>query len=232
MKKGLSESARTYGTAGNGLNFQERFGRLIEMVGGAGRAAELLGRGWSTIDNWRKGTSRVPLMDALKLADAAGVTLDWVATGYDRRPNLPPPAGMARGSFKIVHLYQPSTDGQLIEIADTSAEVVAFREEWLQKIGVRPENAALVRAEDDAMTPVIEMGDILLVDRGARSISGGGIYVFLRGGSVIVRRVQVMMDGAVQLIPDNPSYDKERVSAHDATQISAAGRVRAAIRLL
>jgi len=223
---------KAYGTAGHEMSFPQRMGYLIELVGGAQKAAELLGRGWTTVDNWRKGTSRVPLLDALELARAAGVTLDWVATGYDRRPELPPAAGTSRSGFGVVHLYQAAPDGRLIEITDNAADMIAIRSEWLDKMGIQEQDAALISVPDDAMAPLVNPGDLILLDKGEKQVSGGGIYAFLRGGVPMIRRAQVMVDGAVQLIPENAAYDRERVAAEQAAALPVAGRARVLLRVL
>jgi len=228
--KSTKNVKKALGAAGHELSFQERFAQLVEMLGGAQKAADLLGRGWSTVDNWRQGKTRVPLLDALELAKEAGVSLDWVATGYDRRPDLPPPAGAA-GGYEIISRFEPSADGRLAP-ASGDAGMFAARREWLDALGINAADAALIAAPDDAMAPLVGKSDMVIIDRGVARVSGGGIYVFLRNGAPMLRRAQVMVDGAVQLIPENAAYDRERLAPEQVASLPLAGRARVILRVL
>jgi hypothetical protein len=223
LAKGIS-----LGAAAHELSLDERIAQLITMVGGRARAAKLVGRSTTTIDNWRSGTP-IPLLDALTLAREAQVSLDWVATGYDRRPDLPDVTSSVRGGFTVVRSYHPA-EQQVGEVTD--AAIMAFGESWLREIGIEPADAALMNAPDDAMAPEIGAGDQVLLDRGVKGIKGGGIYALGRDGGVLIRRVQLMIDGSVQLIPSNPLYLAERLAAEAAKATPVAGQARWVGRVL
>ena len=66
----------------------ERVGQLVELVGGLQRAAEITAAHPDTVNKWRRPGAKLPLDGMLRLCEAAGRTLDWLATGHDTRPDL------------------------------------------------------------------------------------------------------------------------------------------------
>lgn len=99
-----------------------------------------------------------------------------------------------------------------------SEEVVdylAFRREWLRKIGVSPSNAVLARAHGDSMQPCIWDGDMVLIDRSRNDIPvrkpGNGrarspIFAVLDDGHARLKRIERPEEGQVMLLSDNPDY--------------------------
>ncbi len=204
---------------------EKRVEQLIAAAGGPTRAAELLKVSRATIYSWTKPDARLPFDEMEALARIGGVSLDWIATGYDRRPDLGP---QIPKEFLVLYRYEARRGDKLVEIEDAGGDI-AFREEWLTSIGISKGNAGLLTVEGDAMAPTIQGGTTVVVDRGVISIAGGGLYAMLHGGSISVRRVQVLRDGSLKLIADNPRYEAELVSAAEVKTLKVAGRVRAAI---
>lgn len=103
-------------------------------------------------------------------------------------------------------------------IENQSEEVIdylAFRLDWLQKIGVKPSNAVLARAHGDSMQPCIWHGDIVLIDtskqeipvrRPGNSRARSPVFAFLENGAARIKRIERPEDGHVMLLSDNPDY--------------------------
>lgn len=225
------DSVKRLVEAGPRMTLIERLAQLVSFVGGVTRAAEIAGVSRQTVDNWRAGRTEVGMNEALRLATACSVSLDWIATGHDRRPDLPSVNG-ARSGFSIVYRYETGPQGQLVGIEDSTGAAVAFRETWLKELGIEPGQAALLAARGDTMLPTIRDGDLLVIDRGVSRIAGDGIYVLARGGAPAVRRAQVLVDGSVMLIADNTRYHPEKVDAAQVASIAVSGRVRLALEFL
>lgn len=98
-------------------------------------------------------------------------------------------------------------------------DYLAFRRDWLRKIGVVPNNAVLARACGDSMQPCIWDGDIVLIDRarvevpirkpGTVTRSRSPIYAVLDEGRARLKRIERPEDGQVILLSDNPDYPPE-----------------------
>lgn len=109
---------------------------------------------------------------------------------------------------------------------DGSSRFVAFRTEWLHRIGVSPGHAEVLIAVGDSMEPTIRDGDLLLIDRAIDRVIDNGIYVLVLGGMVLVKRIQTRRDGSVVLLSDNQRYHDDTVPAGELPDLKVEGRVR------
>lgn len=105
-------------------------------------------------------------------------------------------------------------------------DFVAFRADWLHRIGVSPRQAEVLIAIGDSMEPTIRDGDLLLIDRSFDRPKDNGIYVLVLGGMVLVKRIQTRRDGSVVLLSDNQRYENEVVPADELPDLKVEGRVR------
>lgn len=78
---------------------------------------------------------------------------------------------------------------------------------------------------DDAMAPALLEGEPVLVDRQVCTVRGDGRYVLDLQGHPAMRRVQVMLDGSLTIIPDNPVYAREKLPPQRRQQLRVLGRV-------
>lgn len=103
-----------------------------------------------------------------------------------------------------------------INEAEEIVGALAFRREWLRRVGVDASRAALARASGESMEPSIFDGDMLLLDltrinppplakneRGARK---SPIFAVLDDGEAKVKRVHLTDQGTAVLMSDNPDY--------------------------
>ena len=60
-----------------------RFSLVIERIGGLKKAAETAGTSDETLANWRDGRARPSLFGVIGLAEAADVSVEWLATGRE-----------------------------------------------------------------------------------------------------------------------------------------------------
>lgn len=209
--------------------------RLRSLVGprSVREFARLTGIGNTTLQKYLDGA--VPGLDkAQQIAAACEVSLEWLATGSEPAgiaAQIALPAEALAGGMVPVPLLEvrPSAGaGALVERVDDGpgAELVAFREDWLRRIGVSPRHARLMVCQGDSMHDTISDGDLMIVDVGVREIVDSGIYVLVYAGLVIVKRIQILRDRSVVLKSDNPRYEPETVPAHDLPELIIEGRVR------
>lgn len=87
---------------------------------------------------------------------------------------------------------------------------LAFRREWLSRLGVKPADAFLVGISGDSMAPGLRDGDIALVDRGRKTPGKSGQVYALTDidGSTRVKRIDLVKDGYI-LRSDAPDYPVE-----------------------
>jgi len=75
------------------------------------------------------------------------------------------------------------------------------------------------------MAPTIQDGDLLLVDTSIRQIQASRIYVLLVGSALVVKRIQVKIDGNLVARPDNPIYEPEVLAPDQAKMLHIVGEV-------
>ncbi len=173
---------------------------------------------------------------ALALADALGVSLEWLIAGRGKMQ----PGGFDEDSaqsnyvaeFAEAFVAVGRLDGSLPPIADGTpdqeelGELLAFRREWLSSIGVLPDAARLFVIKGDGMSPTLQAGDAILVDTSDNSVEELGIYMIRADDRLMVKRIAPKIDGSLQVMSDNPIYPTEVVSASEAGGLKIVGQVR------
>ena len=176
----------------------------------------------------------MPGLDKLvDIARVTNVTLDWLATGEGlMRPGqmqrMEMSAGAPEGFVTVPKLdIRPSAGpGSLTIHHESEPDILAFREDWLRRIGVSPKFARLMVAKGDSMTDTIADGDLMIVDVSIREIVEEAIYVLVYGGLVRLKRIQMLRSGILLLKSDNPRYETETVPLAEQPELIIEGRVR------
>ncbi len=178
--------------------------------------------------------------NARKIADALGVSLDWLAgkggwdTGFGEGAQSryePPPSGDLVFVPRL-DIRASAGPGALVETEAADGEI-AFRRDLVRSLGVSSPGALRVLAADgDSMEPVIRPGDLLLVDTGIDHVVSEGIYVVLLEGAVLVKRLTIDPKGAIVLVSENPRMPAMTIPRDDRASIHIAGRVVRVIRAL
>lgn len=191
------------------------------------------GIGDSTMRKYLMG-SMPGLDNLLVIAEAANVTLDWLAAG--KGPMTPGRGGrtfMVAGgapegfvSLPMLDIRPSAGAGSIDLFEESEPDIFAFREEWLRRIGVSPKAARLMVAKGDSMRETINDGDLMIVDVSIREFIDEAIYVLVYGGLVRLKRLQLLRSGLLLLKSDNPRYETEEVPLAEQPELIIGGRVR------
>jgi phage repressor protein C with HTH and peptisase S24 domain len=185
----------------------------VTKLGGQRKAAAIIGVSQPGLRSWIMGETRAPFEGIAKLADAAGVSLDWMATGQGSPYDIP-------DGLVIAHFDADSQGAPMLQPAD--AVTLAAHPMFFREFGLDPGHLAIVRASDDAMAPEIPIGARAIVDmRPVKTlVEHGGLFAFGRVNGVIVRRVAVETNN-IRLAVTNDDYkDKILTATELAEQIS------------
>lgn len=202
---------------GRKMTFGERFQHALRTLSVKERVAAL-GRSDKMLRSYTD--DRVALCMVTALAEAAKIPATWIIFG-EQGQSLPEYA-MVPG----LNVRASAGAGAIASPDEQLADVVAFRKDWLARLGINPRFARAIFAHGDSMEPTINDGDLLLVDESINHIVDHGIYVVVYQGMVIVKRVQMRRDGTLLLKSDNARYEAEEVPKGEIEQIQVAGRVR------
>lgn len=214
--------------------------RLRELQGAqsARNYARQLGLGEATYRKLLAGGN--PRLDTLlQIQRNAGVSLQWLATGEGSRIADPSPAGFAddgapfdAGSvptdFRLIPRLdvQPSSGFGALAADEGPLEMLAFRADWLRRVGINPEHARVLTNRGDSNEPTIRDGDVLLVDTSINHIVDNAFYIVVFNGLALLKRVQLRRDGSVVLSSDNKlAYQDEIVPLAEVPDLRIAARL-------
>ncbi|MGF3022614.1 XRE family transcriptional regulator [Methylobacterium aquaticum] len=203
------------------------------------------------------------LDNLVRIARAKNVRVEWLATGEGPRDIQPTDgvekertkpeqamgemvqsfkmdAVVAAGAAQSTMISLPmlgveaSAGPGIIPDQNEQTEHLALREEYLREIGVNPKYAHVLRVSGRSMAPTINDRDIVVVDTSARALVSEGIYTLNYGEAVLIKRVQMLRDGGVNIISDNKSegYRDEFVPRSELHTLQIVGRVKGQIRAL
>lgn len=186
-----------------------RIAQLVELVGGQGRAAEIAEVSRATVQKWRSAQARPPLIEISRLAAAAGVSVDWVASGIEYNPHTE--------TDEVAWLpLLGEVEGMTVPVPRVA---LASRMRSVEK-------AAAVAVVGREMEPFIRSGDIVIIDQGDCDLSrsSGRVYVLKRGSSLNLMRAALLLSGVVQLSTETPQHS-ERLTPSDLKGVEVVGRV-------
>lgn len=88
-----------------------------------------------------------------------------------------------------------------------------------------PSNLKAFTARGDSMRPLIDDGDTVLVDIGRTDIVNQGVFVYTSNNEWRIKRLNLKLNGTLEVISDNPTYEKEYLTPDDNIDIVIRGRV-------
>lgn len=179
----------------------------------------------SAIQNLKRGSS--PTVDKLEaLADALGFELYF---GPRRSAGTAPPTVTLDGDeFAAIPRLAVEASAGAGAYADQPEVVgkLAFRHDWLRKIGVRPDKAMLITITGDSMAPGLEPGDLALIDQAKTAWVHNALFALVDvDGAVRLKRVLLDRGRALVLLSDNPTHPPEARTGPDAARVKALGQV-------
>lgn len=119
--------------------------------------------------------------------------------------------------------------------SETVVEHLAFRKDWLRRLGVPASAAKLVRVSGDSMQPTVWDGDMILIDtrdrspmirkRDGKDRRRASIYALLDNGEARVKRIERPSDDTLVLLSDNSDYSPELRQGADLKALNIIGKV-------
>ena len=89
----------------------------------------------------------------------------------------------------------------------------------------QPKNLKTFTAAGDSMNPIIEHGDILLVDVGDIDFVNGGVFLLTIDNNWYVKRLRKRITGELDIISDNTKYPVETLQMDTFKEVKIRGRV-------
>lgn len=122
--------------------------------------------------------------------------------GTHRRIRLPE---LNEGFFDFVPMAEAKLNagGGGVVMSEQYGELYAFRKDWLRNVASSVSNIVLMMVEGESMTPTISDGDTVMIDMGRRRIKSGSIYAIGIEDTIIIKRLEYLVNGKTRIISDN-----------------------------
>lgn len=166
------------------------------------------------------GFPTLPLLVAI--ADTAGVSVEWLATGRGSESSLANARAEGATDAIVDTLGNPVDISEFVFIPRFNVKAaawhgaavederpplaMAFRRYWIDNfLGVKPKNLAVIAVKGDSMEGILSNRDVILVNQ-ADCLPGTGLYVLRMDGELFVKRVQRLPGGTLEISSANEAY--------------------------
>lgn len=220
-------------------SFKDRINMLSEKVGGTSALARLSGVSESVVRKWKLGDSEPTLTRLLALAEAGGVSVNWLVTGKadnslqttasqvaEPQTEAQPKDDITK-EFAMIPGYkiQVSAGPGTAPMEEEPTRFLAFRHKWLKYRNLKEKDLVLVFTRGDSMEPTISDNNTLMIDTSQRDMIDGSIYVIRTDNHLVVKRVQKLINKGLLLLSDNKEYKEQMIEPNEANDLQVIGRV-------
>ena len=208
--------------------FLTRLNEVLDAVP-VGETARKLDVDPKTLLNWRNGKTSPRADELISLAKLTGKHPAWFLGGEE-----PAPDDLAR--IPVLDVQAAAGFGNFSDLV-RELDTINWPRPFLRKLGANPSKTESLRAKGDSMSPTIEDGALILIDRsqrdlpppraaGKRGRRAPDIFVFIQGDDLRIKRIERLPKDWLALISDNFAlYPPELVEAADAGRVKIIGKV-------
>lgn len=108
---------------------------------------------------------------------------------------------------------------------EVSGDIRMSPEHIRQVLRVPPEALAVLHVVGDSMTPILHPGDAIFIDTRSPGLVTDGIYLIRQDDALMVKQVQRLPGGAIQVSSRNPAYIPYTITQENEKGFDIIGRV-------
>lgn len=201
--------------------FRRRLRLIMQQFGSVADLAKAVGVSDNAIYKWVSGRGQPSMASLVNLAKAAGVSVEWLATGAATKS----PSDLVETANASALVSTPlgaiKIPGSPIMIHSSQiVDYLRFDATWLmRRFSIDPNLLALIEADGDAMSPTVDDGDLCLIDLQQSRFRHDGLYAIWAHDELSIKRLQREPDGSAVIRSDNPAYAPVRTSLDALTII-------------
>lgn len=110
--------------------------------------------------------------------------------------------------------------------SEVVVETLAVNEDFIRANRLIADRVVTIQVCESSMSPTLEHGDQVIVDRSVERVTSDGLYAIRYAGTIKIKRLQMRGDGSLLVLSDNPSYQPEMIAAGDpVASLVVIGRV-------
>jgi len=199
--------------------------------------ADYCGVGRNTQTNYEK-SERKPDLEYLAKAHDLGCDVMYILTGNKSTDGsvvnetpYPYQLGACQSTEQKTYIEIPFLDIELSTSNDNeisskvSNKGLPFKAHWLAERNLNPMFLSVVTARGDSMEPSINNNDAMLVDTRPIENLTDGIHVIRLEHGLLAKRLQIQINGGVEIISDNAVYRTQVVEKEKLAILQIVGKV-------
>lgn len=216
----------------NDEEFKKRVMIAIERAGGIVAFARTANISRANIDKYLKVGSDPSRTKLISMANAANVSVEWLATGNGVPEKYGQLAEQAQAPYDHTEFaYIPvincaaSGGGGAVIPEDELKGYVAFDKAWLRRHTLELNKLFTMRVSGESMEPTLRAGDYIMCSSAEENLKlNDGIYVIRLNGSILVKRLQVVPEG-VLVTSENALYQAFTIPYKNKGDFVVLGKV-------
>lgn len=186
------------------------------------RVAKMLGVSRAAVAQWERGTA-VPGVDRIKdLATVLGIDPAELAFGAPREGEPSAPTAKLRDDSLVLvnerEVRASAGGGAVVEAEDVNG-TWGFPRDWLKyELRAKPADLDVITIDGDSMSPTLEPGDKVVVDRSRTAPSPPGVFIVWDGMATVAKRLEFIPNSdppRVRILSDNPRYQPYERTAEE-----------------
>ena len=185
-----------------------------------------------SVSKWLSGgTKTLQGQNLLRASEFLECDPDWLASGKgfwaDTNGNAKPYEAVT-SPYTVKMLGDDILGQYLINTSDIAANIsyIEYTEDQYRRIftAKNPSSLRLTNIKVDNMSGTLEPGDLVFVDISINRYDGDGIYLFMVGNHLHLKRLQ-MAGSKLLVISDNRQYRSWEISPKDKSTMVVLGKV-------
>lgn len=219
-----------------------RIDEAANSLGSRKNAAAAMKCSTDSLARYIRGENEPPIGSITRLAKASGYSIEWLSTGEGlKQAHLNdwsrivaaikpadeagpiPPSGMGYSvsekqpnDYAEIPLYEvtAAAGGGAVVEAERVVDFLHFKRDWIRhELHASPADLYLINVDGESMEPTLRPGDVILVDHRDQKQARDGIYVLRLDGALLVKRLQKLPGGIIEVTSDNPAYKPFKINA-------------------
>jgi phage repressor protein C with HTH and peptisase S24 domain len=208
----------------------ERIALAVEKAGGRAAAVDLMGIPASTLERYIRNESEPQASKLPKIAEASGLSVEWLIYGDRRPPETGRPApenGEDESDTVMLPLMNVMAEaGNGIENHDVAVlDHLPFSRRMLRSLGVSIEHAHVIQHTGDSMVPTLADGGICVIDTSKTRPRGGGIFALIVGNELLIKRLALSARGLTVISDNADKYPAETLTDDELGRVRVIGKV-------
>lgn len=163
-----------------------------------------------------KTRDKVPFKEIADFCARRKISLNWLFYGQDPESLVEP----TNRYFYVRYFREVSASaGGGAVNWDEGFEELGIEERFADHLGISGSSVDAVNVAGDSMEPTLKDGDVVFLDRKSTAPGKGGIFAVATAHGIFVKRLQVRVDGNVDIISDNRDYPVQTIPGEEVTVI-------------